>query len=231
MQFIQTPDTATPISDLRNRLISELTDDKKVLWLLSGGSNIAIATHIMDGVSAELSVNLTISLIDERYGPVGHPDSNFASLLSAGFDAKQATVIPVLRGELTDIDSTAAAFNNFLRQALTNNDVSIGLLGIGQDGHTSGILPDSPPTAVTFESTLLATCYTSTDSRAFSRITTTFTALKMLSASYCCAYGQDKLEVLTRLQQTEVRLAVQPAQILKQIDESYVYNDVIGELS
>ena len=39
-------------------------------------------------------------LTDERYGPVGHPDSNWSQLLQKGFDLPQAKLVPVLTGRL-----------------------------------------------------------------------------------------------------------------------------------
>lgn len=191
-----------------------------------------IATEVMAGIPSNLTNNLTISLIDERYGAVGHADSNYYQLMESGFNSKNATCVPILRSDLKDINATTAAFNTFLSQALSTNDICIGLLGVGSDGHTAGILPDSP---AAHESNELAVCYESQNkgnadpSSNHRRITTTFTALRMIDVVYCCAYGSAKLDTLARLQQTNVSLADQPAQILKQISESYVYNDQIGE--
>jgi len=52
-----------------------------VLWLVPGGSNIPIAVEAMDMIRKEMSglslKYLTITLSDERYGSVGHKDSNW----------------------------------------------------------------------------------------------------------------------------------------------------------
>ena len=49
-------------------------------------------------IKEKLSDNLVVALVDERYGPVGHPDSNWFKLEIAGFKIKGAKMIPILIG-------------------------------------------------------------------------------------------------------------------------------------
>ena len=222
MQFILTPDTATATSDLQARLLQELSAGKKVVWLVSGGSNIDISVAIMANIPGPLQSLLTVMFIDERYGPVGHADSNFEQLIRRGFEPEAATLIPLLQAGLS-LEATALAYGEVLQLELTESNVVIAQLGIGGDGHTAGILPQSQAAK---DGTDLVTSY-NTDQ--FDRITLTFTGLRSVTAAYVLAYGGSKKDALLRLQQTEVALAEQPAQIYRQIPESYIYNDQIGD--
>jgi 6-phosphogluconolactonase/glucosamine-6-phosphate isomerase/deaminase len=222
MQFILTPDNATAISDLQARLITELTTGKKVLWLVSGGSNIDASVVIMANIEPGLQSNLTIMLSDERYGPVGHADSNFQQLQDKGLIVSGATLIPTLQPGLS-IHDTAAAYASIIQQQFSEAEIIISQLGIGSDGHIAGVLPESPAASA---SEVLVVGY---QSDPFERITCTFRALQAIDANYSLVYGADKQDALTRLQQTEVALIEQPSQILKQLSEAYVYNDQVGD--
>ena len=222
MQFILTPDSATAISDLQARLITELTAGKKVLWLVSGGSNIDASVVVMANIEPALQSNLTIMLSDERYGLVAHPDSNFQQLQTKGFTVSGATLLPTLQPGLS-LDETAAAYSIVIQQQFSKAEIIISQLGIGADGHIAGILPES---LATNSPDALVVGY---QSDPFERITCTFRALQAIDANYSLVYGVDKKDALTRLQQTEVALADQPSQILKQLPEAYVYNDQVGD--
>lgn len=222
MKYILTAGWDDGIADLTARLARELAADKRVLWLTSGGSNIAASVQIMDNISSELSKNLTVSLIDERYGPIGHPDSNWTQLLRAGFGGNQATPLRIVEPDLT-LEETAAAFNARMEQASSDYDVIIGQLGIGDDGHIAGILPGSPAAT---EQTALAIAYKSTP---YERVTLTFPGLRKLSAAYTFAFGEPKKPALQSLQTKTLDLSTQPAQILKELPESYLYSDQIGD--
>jgi len=218
MQFI------TPTSEgkkaLTERLIRALRTGKKVLWLVPGGSNIQTAVEIMRDIPEGITERLTVALTDERFGPVGHADSNWKQLEDAGFDAKQATTIPILIG-LDDLHATVAAYTTTLQSLIARHHLIIGLFGMGPDGHIAGILPQSP--AASAEG-LVAGYHT----EQFMRITSTFEAIRHCTAAYVLAAGEAKKEALENLQK-DLSPYDQPAQILKQLPESYIFNDVIGD--
>jgi 6-phosphogluconolactonase/glucosamine-6-phosphate isomerase/deaminase len=85
LKFILTTSWEDGIADLTAHLITELRAGKRVLWLLSGGSNIRAIVEVMDSIDDSLTPNLSLLLADERFGPVGHHDSNWQQLLDAGF--------------------------------------------------------------------------------------------------------------------------------------------------
>ena len=222
MQFIKDSDAVSGGNKLRDRIIAELQSDKLVLWLLTGGSGIPLCSRIMSEIPGELTPRLTVALADERYGPVGHPDSNWRQLDDFGFDAKQATRLEVL-GNYEGLAQAATQYDRVMEDELSRNDVVIGTFGMGPDGHTVGVLPHT--IGVTSQETVVGY-----ETPQYDRITMTLAAVSTCDAAFLFAYGDGKREVLQKLQQ-EVPLDDQPAQILKRISESYVYNDQIGDQS
>jgi 6-phosphogluconolactonase/glucosamine-6-phosphate isomerase/deaminase len=158
---------------------------------------------------------LNLSLMDERFGEVDHKDSNWKQLLDAQFEAPGAKLEPVLTG--ASVQETAEAFESFLLHAFATTDYHLGLLGIGPDGHTSGILPHSP--AVTAPGLVCAY-----DGGAFQRITTTPAALGKLNEAVVYATGEAKWPVLDRLE-TDLPIADQPAQALKTLSKLTIFTD------
>lgn len=221
LKFIKIAGTKQAAEIIADRLFKELDAGKRVLWLLSGGSNITIQVEAITRIPENLQPNLTIMFNDERFGPPGHKDSNFEQLIDAGFDAGDAKLIPTLTAADTTLEAAAVRYGTELEGALNNSDSVITELGIGPDGHISGILPHTP--AVVATGTIIGY---RTDQ--FDRITMTFESLKRSTAIYTFVFGAGKLDQLTKLHDQALPLDVQPAQFLKTAAESYVYNDQIG---
>lgn len=223
MQFIHGKGTEPGATALSERLKTELSSGKHVLWLVCGGSNIAAEAEIMRNIPDDLSAQLTVTLTDERYGDVGHKDSNWQQLLEAGFDIKAGRGVPVLTGK--SLEQTVADYAQSVEELLAGSDTVIATFGIGADGHIAGVLPNSPAAT---ETTALAAGY---DSPPYTRLTMTFPALKRIDAAYAIALGDSKQAALQRLQNEDIELAEQPSQILKRLPEAYLYSDQIGETS
>jgi len=205
---------------LTARLTRELAAGKRVLWLIPGGSNIPISVAIMASLPDELTKQLTLALTDERYGPYNHADSNWWQLDEAGFSNKQATRVEVLSPANDDIATTTARYGRELIQLVASHDCVIGQFGMGADGHIAGILPGSIATTVVAPTAGYET-------PTFTRITATFSIIEQCSVAFAFVFGADKAQALNNLEST-IPLADQPAQILKQLPEAYVYNDQIG---
>ena len=216
MQFFQA-DASRGVGQLSDLLNQSLAANHRVLWLVSGGSNIPIENKVMAALARDHLSNLTIMLTDERYGDIGHANSNAQQLIAAGFSPKQAIFIPVLINQ--SLELTAARYNRLVSQQLERNQITIGQLGIGEDGHTAGILPNS--LAATVSDSFVA-YYPAQD---FSRITLTFPALRLITTAIVFAYGAGKQTALKQLKDEDLPLEVQPAQILKAIPSTYIYND------
>lgn len=221
MQFIATVDAAEGVNQLCNRLQRELAAGHKVLWLVSGGSNIVSSVEITDRISEELSHQLTILPIDERYGKDGHPDSNIAQLLAGGFKPKNATLLNILEANQS-FEATVAAYGSITRQSFAKADAIISQLGIGADGHIAGILPHSIATEPTSDFVI------GYDSPPYMRMTVSFAALEKVHAHYIFAFGLAKKGTMHLLESADVPRTEQPAQFLKTVNEAHIYSDQIG---
>ena len=224
MQFLR-EDQSKAVQTITGRICEELKTGKRVLWLVSGGSNVGAEVAIMHLVRQQVAdrlPSLAILPIDERYGSPGHSQSNTQALRQAGFDPGEATWVDVLTHNVPFMQ-TISFYNDVAATALANAGVVIGQFGIGEDGHTAGILPDSPA-AEADEVTVAGYEW-----GYYSRMTLTPLALKRVQAAYVLAYGDGKKEALERLQQNTETLKQLPATLLYEIPEVYVYNDQLED--
>lgn len=196
-------------------VINHLKDGQRVLWLLPGGSAIKVATLAAKQIAAHDHHNLIITLTDERFGPTGHADSNWRQLQDAGFILSQAQLISVLENQ--DFLETAVSWSKKLSAALKAADYIIGLFGIGADGHTAGILPNSPAA----DSSELVCAY---DAGNFKRISTTPLTISQVNEAMVFAFGEAKWPALRNLNK-DLPLEEQPAQALKNVKKLTIFSD------
>lgn len=224
MQFLKAaPDS---VADHVYKSISLMLKDKRrVVWVVSGGSTIPIAVDILGQLQADPAnlEYLAVMQIDERFGPVGHTDSNWAQLIKAGFSDKAATFLPILQNK--DLEATRSDYERILKKVFMEADYKIGLFGIGADGHTAGILPNTQGAS---EKADLVVAYEGPD---YTRITISAKAIVQLDTVVAYATGRAKEKALRTLQQQNLAYLDQPAQILKAVKDSYIYNDILeGEI-
>jgi 6-phosphogluconolactonase/glucosamine-6-phosphate isomerase/deaminase len=224
LNFITTTKPEDVASFVARAIIHELQFGKRVLFFVTGGSSISVGVKVSKilredkNIDQKLIQNLTVMLTDERYGPDGHPDSNWQQLLQKGFSLPGAKLIPTLSGD--NIEITTKKFNQNLARELSvakENKYKIGLFGIGKDGHTAGILPES----VAVNSMELASAYTTAT---FSRITMTPKAIINLDQAVVFTQGGEKWPVLEDLNK-EIDINKQPAQILKKVPILTIFTD------
>ncbi len=220
LTFHYEPDATAAANHLSERLTRELQSGQNVVWLVPGGSNIALSVYIMQLLPKDCIQNLTCILTDERYGKPGHPDSNWQQLAEAGFMERGVEFPATLIPDLT-LEDTSQQYGKVVDAVFAQAGVIIGQFGIGGDGHIAGILPRSA--AVSSDQPVVGY-----DSGTFIRITLTPSRLKDITAAYAFVYGDNKYQALERLQKNslqELSLEEQPSQILKQLPESYIYTD------
>jgi len=223
MNFLR-DDTGVASRAVAKAICDGLFDNKRVLWLVSGGSNIAAEKVTMDMIRAHASARLdglAIMPVDERYGHPGHKDSNIQQLREAGFDARGSTLVDVLMHDLP-FEQTVSFYNDIVATALANADVVIGQFGMGADGHIAGIKPGSPATEID-ESTVAG--YEWDD---YTRMTLMPVALRQITMGFLLAYGDDKRKSLLGLRRHTAAFAKLPAVLLHELPEVYVYNDQVG---
>ena len=213
--FKKTVSTDEVVEAVADRIIDALQAGKRVVWLVSGGSLIPLEVAVMGRVAAHECGGLVIVQADERYAGPGHASSNWQQLLEAGFTTGSAYAVPVLAG--LGLAETTQRYDALLRTVLEAESVmSIGFFGIGADGHTAGILPDSPA----LQSTDMVTSYQGPD---YTRVTVTPRVIAALDIVIAYAAGETKHLALKQLHD-DLPVAKQPAQLLKQVREAYIYH-------
>ena len=216
MHIIQANDLRGVVEHIVQSITAQLAHGQKVLWLVSGGSAVeaaATASHQLRSVDGS---KVSITLMDERYGPVGHADENWQQLLDAGFEVPDATLYRPLTG--AGHEETTAQFEAWLERALAESDYVIGLFGIGADGHTAGIKPHSEAIGTD----TLAAGYVGDD---FARITITPACLKRVDEAVVQVFGEAKHAAVRSLLHEQIEPAEQPAQLLKSIPNVTLYTD------
>ena len=218
MRFVKIADAEPVVRYLSDVIGSHLEAGERVLWQLSGGSAIAIEVAVARALRDAPLEHLTVTLTDERPGPVGHPDSNWFQLGRAGFKLPGAKLLPVLTGAGTEADT--AAFADVLAHALASGGYHLGLFGIGPDGHTAGLPAQNAPDHVE-----LAAYY---EAGPFRRISSTPATIARLDEAVVFVMGEAKHPQLDRLSKN-LPVTEQSAQVLKQVPKITVFNDYKGE--
>jgi len=204
-------------------ILNQLKLGKKVLFFVTGGSSITVCVKIAEFLRAysqqDLIKNLTITLTDERYGPLGHQDSNWDQLIQKGFSLPLALLLPILTGD--DCSRTTEKFNTILNKEMNKVDYKIGLFGVGADGHTAGILPLS-------EAVNTLNWAYSYKTEKFERITITPQTIVKFDEAVVWAQGENKWNIIKNLKEEDIDIIKQPAQVLKKVPLLTIFTDYNG---
>jgi len=220
MQFVR-EQPGVAVQAISACIATAVQANQRVLWLVSGGSNIAAEVAVMqqlqDSVPQQLS-SLAVLPMDERYGPAGHADSNSQQLRAAGFVSGAASWIDILdHGD--SLEQTLEFYNDITATLLANAGLIVGQFGLGSDGHTAGILPGSPAAEA---DTATVAGYQWHD---YTRLTLTPQALRQVQVGFVLAYGESKRRALDHLQAAQLPLRTLPARLLGEIPNMTIYND------
>lgn len=213
--------TTTNLGDeLAHKLTAALQAHNRVIWLVPGGSNIAISISAMGQLDLELTRKLVIMQTDERYVPLASPDNNWKQLTDRGFDTKRATVYPMITDDAPR-DEVVQRYMQVVVREFATADYILGQFGAGADSHVAGIKPHS----LASTSSELVVGYQAED---FDRVTLSFTAISQLHEAVAFIYGSDKQPVLDKLASGQVyNLTDFPVGILQPIANSTIFNDHI----
>ena len=217
MNLVTDPTGEKVVDYLTTVLKEKLQSGKSVLWLVPGGSAMSSASHVLDQLEDVDTSKLCITLTDERYGAPGHDDENWSQLGRLGFVLDSIDAYRVLRGE--DSKTTADDFNSKLEEFFATYQYKIGLFGIGADGHTAGVKPYSVAATISE----LAVCFSGED---FERVTMTAEAIRRLDEVVAYARGKDKHTTLREILQEDRTVEEQPAQVLKEVNQSTLFSDL-----
>ncbi len=114
--------------------------DLKTALFLSGGKT---PTHLFKAIAVKKCVRAgAVGLIDERFGEKDHRHSNELMIKNTGlidyFEDQNTRYYPILQKDLS-LENTALQYDEALRFIFEYFPKSVGVLGIGVDGHTAGI--------------------------------------------------------------------------------------------
>lgn len=220
MEFIK-GDKEKAIRVLADRLVYELIHGKKVLWLLPGGSNITLALAVFNIIKEKTPnelANLSVTLTDERFGPVGHEDSNWQQYIVTGFDFSAVKASPVLKG--LSLEETVAEYEREYKRLCADADIVIGHFGIGSDSHIAGALPGSPAVS----SKKVAVAYEAPN---FTRLTLTLFTIEKIDAAYAFAFGESKKLAIDGLRDAGQDINSRPAAILHKVEQAIIVSDLV----
>lgn len=201
---------------LESVIVGHLRKNQSVLWLVPGGSASVIALDVLRQLELHDTSQLYVSLTDERYGLPGHPNENWTQLTRAGFRPVEARTYRVLNG--ADIEETTSEYAQWLEAHIEAADYTIGLFGIGIDGHTAGIKPGS----IAAETSASTAYFQGED---FERITITPSVIAQLDEAVVYTQGKAKFSTLDQLLHNSMTVTEQPAQALKTAGKLTVFTD------
>jgi 6-phosphogluconolactonase/glucosamine-6-phosphate isomerase/deaminase len=216
------------ISDLFER-----SSGNEILFLVAGGSSLAVLEYIVDD---NISSQMTVAVTDERVSD-DLDINNYAQLQATSFwnklVANDAYSIPTeLLGrnskELSD------AFDAALRKWREDfpKGLVVGLYGIGEDGHTAGILPGVYSNA-DFDSRYQGARYVeefeSVGKGAFPfRVTTTLSFMRdVVDVGYFFVRGETKAKALKATLSAEGSVYETPARIVHEMKKAFVFTDIL----
>lgn len=198
--------TVFPVGDaheaniLAEELLSFFVTSATMLYLSGGSTPKELYTNLAQKEQLRPGA---VGLIDERFGEVLHAESNETMIAHTGllryFSIIGIPFYKVLKAE--SITDTAAAYDELVRSLITVYPQSIGLLGIGTDGHTAGIAPNrsdfiNPLFANTYD---MYGWFADTTGPFGNRVTMTFLGLQMLDVLIILALGKEKQEAINQM--------------------------------
>jgi len=207
--------------------------NKPILFLSSGGSALSLLDRYVIDMKAH---QLTISVLDERFSD--DPTINnflqlqnttfYKELMGRGGMAISTVPISSEQPELL-VDRFEKALREWRMQH--PDGLIIATIGMGEDGHTSGIMPflENPLLfKQLFESTRWVVSYDADNKNLYKkRVTTTMTFLRT-QVDYAVAYitGQSKLSAFQKLLTENKNIEEVPIGVLREMKLVKVFTDI-----
>lgn len=195
-----------------------------ILLLLSGRSSLNPVREAFAQLDDEVLSRIHVGQIDERFVDIKDEASNWRQIKEALGPAlnKTASRLAILEQE-GEPDDVAIAYEMELQSLLETADETIGVYGIGEDGHIAGMLSVANPADFTqFLDGRLCVAFKADD---FTRITTTAALITKLNEVVLFACGPAKVKAISKLNQ-ELPTHKHPAQLLKDAQRASLF---IGE--
>lgn len=182
---------------LTKDLLYALVSRKTALYLSGGSTPKSLYQTLATEEKLDSGV---VGMIDERVGLKWHEKSNETMIRDAGLlrylQMKDVKFFPMINGK--GREEEADDYDNTLRQLQTVYQSHIAILGIGTDGHTAGIIPNSPLFEEK-ENYKLVDSFYDEKGEYKERITLTFTGLSRMDLCIVLVFGEDKDQALEKM--------------------------------
>lgn len=184
---------ATQIS---NRLESAIKKNESAHLLVSGGSTPIGMYHLLSLKQLDWS-KVTIGLVDERFVPTNHANSNEKMikenlLINEAADAHFISMSRMNNDEEENLSQASLEYKRF------HNAIDICVLGMGGDGHTASLFPTDKNSEQSLENNLLEVVSTRAPKEPIKRISCSKGLILSSDAIYIMITGAEKKKVLQR---------------------------------
>lgn len=184
-------------------LLYEVVNPQTALYLSGGKTPQSLYEQF--AVEGQLKAG-AVGLVDERFGEKFHAKSNEKMIRETDFlqylETSNMPFYPILQKDM-DRKATAVAYDEQERSLHSLFPRSVAILGIGTDGHTSGIAPNrsgfTNPLFAPEQKDLFVSEFFDPKSFYGERISTTFLGLSMMDVLIVLAFGKDKQKALTTM--------------------------------
>lgn len=204
LNFVENADKGIALAKQK---IYELCDKKTVLFLSGGNTPKSLYQQL---TREKILDTGTVAMVDERYGHPSHPDSNERMIKETGlldyFNEKKILFYSILKNGMHR-DLNSKYYDEAVRFLFFHFRNSVGILGLGKDGHTAGIAPNRSdfknPIFDEERAGLLVSDFKDPkilEEGGFGeRITLTFKGLSHFNNFIILAFGNDKKEALQKM--------------------------------
>lgn len=169
---------------------------------LSGGSTPkAIFEKLAESPEALDWSKVWLFWSDERSISPDDPESNYHMAMTAGFSK-----LPVLREHIfrmkaeTHIEEHALEYEEIIKKKLGKNLFDLVMLGVGEDGHTASLFPETKALAIT-DRLVVANHIPQKNTW---RMTFTFPCINQSTQSAIYALGSSKNQIVTQVLQAKL---------------------------
>jgi 6-phosphogluconolactonase/glucosamine-6-phosphate isomerase/deaminase len=193
--------------ELSTAILYQIVDRKSVLYLSGGSTPKTLYTKL---AKEEKLVPGAVGQVDERYGQPFHERSNQLMIRETGLtrylEIRDIPFYPMLQGK--DRVETSENYDQKIRELNAVFQRNIAILGIGTDGHTSGIPAlnskfthsassgQEIQNAKLYDDYHLVAEYNLEESFYKERVTMTFLGLAMQDILIILVFGEDKKDAL-----------------------------------
>lgn len=194
---------------------------KNSLLLLSGGSSVRVPYWAASDLDINVTNRIIVGQVDERYGPVGHADSNWVRMESTGMEPSIfRSTFQMLQSGISAVD-IAADYGRKLQHLIDETEYRVAVCGIGENNSLSGIYPmeEEQRFSDLFLGDNLVVNYPTRD---YERITLAARAFLQLDEIIVFMEGKEKQQAVENLRRA-APLHEQPAQLLKSTKRATVF--------